>query len=338
MTKLVLSLNGVTQGEYELNKERFTIGRKPENEIQIDNLAVKAGDLTLEGKVAFDAEEPTLWRASLATLRFGRSNLSASLRNLDGGGYEISLEGKQLDIEPLLLGNDPEPREVPSKEGKDSPPLIVNVNVDKVRIGPSAGLGPVEARGRYDGVRWQSVLLEGEVGNGRVLRVSFVPEDDGHRLEIHSEDAGRTLRALGWSDKMEGGILAVSGKRASVDAPLAGGFKLTGYKLSKAPALARLLQVASLTGIFDALGQRGLDFVSFDGTFEYRDGSLTIADARAYGSSLGITVEGSIDLDDDSADLRGTLVPAYTVNQVLGKIPILGPLLTGGKDEGVRNK
>jgi pSer/pThr/pTyr-binding forkhead associated (FHA) protein len=40
MAKLVLSLNGVIQGEYELNQERITIGRKPENEIPIDNLAV----------------------------------------------------------------------------------------------------------------------------------------------------------------------------------------------------------------------------------------------------------------------------------------------------------
>jgi pSer/pThr/pTyr-binding forkhead associated (FHA) protein len=40
MAKLVLSLNGAIQGEFELDQERFTIGRKPENDIQIDNLAV----------------------------------------------------------------------------------------------------------------------------------------------------------------------------------------------------------------------------------------------------------------------------------------------------------
>lgn len=40
MAKLVLSLNGAVQGEFELDQERFTIGRKPQNEIQIDNLAV----------------------------------------------------------------------------------------------------------------------------------------------------------------------------------------------------------------------------------------------------------------------------------------------------------
>src|SRR3990172_13282366 len=40
MAKLVLSINGAIQGEYELSQERLTIGRKPDNDIQIDNLAV----------------------------------------------------------------------------------------------------------------------------------------------------------------------------------------------------------------------------------------------------------------------------------------------------------
>ena len=38
--KLVLSLNGDMQGEYALDRERMTIGRKSDNDIQIDNLAV----------------------------------------------------------------------------------------------------------------------------------------------------------------------------------------------------------------------------------------------------------------------------------------------------------
>ena len=38
--KLVLSLNASVLGEYTLDKERITIGRKPDNDIQIDNLAV----------------------------------------------------------------------------------------------------------------------------------------------------------------------------------------------------------------------------------------------------------------------------------------------------------
>jgi predicted component of type VI protein secretion system len=40
MAKLVLSMNGATLGEHPLDKERMTIGRKPDNDIQVDNLAV----------------------------------------------------------------------------------------------------------------------------------------------------------------------------------------------------------------------------------------------------------------------------------------------------------
>ncbi|MEE8320896.1 MAG: FHA domain-containing protein [Gammaproteobacteria bacterium] len=40
MAKLVLSMNGMVQGEFELDQERLTIGRKPDNDIPIDNLAV----------------------------------------------------------------------------------------------------------------------------------------------------------------------------------------------------------------------------------------------------------------------------------------------------------
>jgi len=40
MAKLVLSFNGETVKEYELDKEILTIGRKSDNDIHIDNLAV----------------------------------------------------------------------------------------------------------------------------------------------------------------------------------------------------------------------------------------------------------------------------------------------------------
>ena len=47
MAKLVLSLNGAIQGEYTLDQERITVGRKPDNEIQIDNLAVSGKHCTV---------------------------------------------------------------------------------------------------------------------------------------------------------------------------------------------------------------------------------------------------------------------------------------------------
>jgi pSer/pThr/pTyr-binding forkhead associated (FHA) protein len=40
MAKLILSVDGTVLKEYSLTKERITIGRKPHNDIQVDNLAV----------------------------------------------------------------------------------------------------------------------------------------------------------------------------------------------------------------------------------------------------------------------------------------------------------
>lgn len=40
MAKLILSLDGMVIRDYSITKERTTIGRKPHNDIQIDNLAV----------------------------------------------------------------------------------------------------------------------------------------------------------------------------------------------------------------------------------------------------------------------------------------------------------
>ena len=40
MAKLILSMDGLVLKEIPLNKERMTLGRKPHNDIQIDNLAI----------------------------------------------------------------------------------------------------------------------------------------------------------------------------------------------------------------------------------------------------------------------------------------------------------
>ena len=40
MAKLILSVDGQVLKEFTLSKERTLIGRKPHNDIQIDNLAI----------------------------------------------------------------------------------------------------------------------------------------------------------------------------------------------------------------------------------------------------------------------------------------------------------
>jgi hypothetical protein len=89
-----------------------------------------------------------------------------------------------------------------------------------------------------------------------------------------------------------------------------------------------------LTGIVDALSGEGIGFARLDGEFAFDDPKLGIKEARASGSAIGITASGTIDVTAETIELSGTIVPAYAVNSLLGKIPLIGGVLTGGQRGG----
>ncbi|HIM45462.1 MAG TPA: hypothetical protein EYM34_04250, partial [Alphaproteobacteria bacterium] len=53
------------------------------------------------------------------------------------------------------------------------------------------------------------------------------------------------------------------------------------------------------------------------------------------GISIGVNASGKINLDNDQVDVRGTIVPVYAINSLLGNIPLIGDLLVGGEGEGI---
>jgi uncharacterized protein YhdP len=103
----------------------------------------------------------------------------------------------------------------------------------------------------------------------------------------------------------------------------------------RAPVLAQVLSLASLSGINSLLSGQGIPFARLNGDFTLADGKLAVTALRAYGGALGIKVDGTYDLTQNTLNLSGTLVPAYTLNSALGNIPVLGPLITGGEGEGI---
>jgi hypothetical protein len=69
--------------------------------------------------------------------------------------------------------------------------------------------------------------------------------------------------------------------------------------------------------------------------FTLTDRVVTLRQLRAHGGALGLTVAGSIDLHTSSMDLKGTIIPLYKVNTVVGKIPLVGDVLLGGTGQGL---
>ena len=111
--------------------------------------------------------------------------------------------------------------------------------------------------------------------------------------------------------------------------------KIYSFKLQELPALTKLLTLASLQGIADLLSGEGIRFNDFEMRFINKDKLMTIEEIYAIGPAISILMDGYIETDK-LVSLRGTLVPATTINKAIGSIPILGDILVGKKTgEGV---
>tara|TARA_Y100000590_G_scaffold373771_1_gene437800 strand:- start:1073 stop:3274 length:2202 start_codon:yes stop_codon:yes gene_type:complete len=111
--------------------------------------------------------------------------------------------------------------------------------------------------------------------------------------------------------------------------------KIFNFKVKDVPALAKLLSLASLQGIADTLTGEGIRFTDFEMIFSNEAKLMTIDEIYAIGPAISILSEGYIE-KDSLISLRGTLVPARTINRTISSIPLLGDILVGKKvGEGV---
>jgi len=62
---------------------------------------------------------------------------------------------------------------------------------------------------------------------------------------------------------------------------------------------------------------------------------LVIKRAIINGGAIGATAQGSLNTSNDQLNIRGTLIPAYGLNSLLGNVPLLGQVLMGGKGQGL---
>ena len=111
--------------------------------------------------------------------------------------------------------------------------------------------------------------------------------------------------------------------------------KLYDFKLKELPILTKILTLASLQGIADILSGEGITFDEFEMNFENSNNLVTIKEMYAIGPAISILMDGYVE-KNKLVSLRGSLVPATTINKAIGNIPILGKILVGKKTgEGV---
>ena len=85
----------------------------------------------------------------------------------------------------------------------------------------------------------------------------------------------------------------------------------------------------------DKMAEEGIRFTDFEMSFTNKDKMMNIQELYAIGPAISILIEGYVE-KDKLISLRGTLVPATTINRSIASIPLIGDLLIGKKTgEGV---
>ena len=266
---------------------------------------------------------------TIETLRYGETDIAGRVVS-DGDATRVSVRGASLDARPYFS-------RLTEEGAPEFGELVLDLAVERIVTTDDQQLTDFRARfetgtdGRHVGV------MEGTLSSGARMSFSLEPLEDKRRITVRSRDAGAVARTFGIYGNAVGGELFM---RAVVHddlpgAPIRGTIRIEDYRVINAPTLARLLTIATLTGILGELQGKGILFSRFEMPFTLQENILTIRDARTSGFTVGVNAEGTVDLETDRVDMSGTIVPAYTFNTLIDAIPVLGELLTGGEGEGL---
>ena len=101
--------------------------------------------------------------------------------------------------------------------------------------------------------------------------------------------------------------------------------KIENFKVINAPGMVQLLSLADLGGLADLAKGEGISFDILEITMNKSKDQIQISEMLALGPSISVLMEGY--QNQKITSLRGTLVPAKTLNNIISKIPVIGDII-----------
>jgi len=169
--------------------------------------------------------------------------------------------------------------------------------------------------------------------NEKIFVSAKTQKDNSIVTTFYSDRAKPFVRKYKFIKGFEGGNLDFSSTK--INNVSKSKLIIDNFKVQEVPVLAKILTLASLQGIADLLTGEGVRFTDFEMIYSNKDNVMTIDEIYAIGPAISIMMEGYVE-SNKLVSLRGTLVPATTINRTISSIPLLGDLLVGKKvGEGV---
>ncbi len=304
--------------------------------IAIPKFAIQTEDLIVEGAAYYGLEDRALNRIELSQITYGRTDMSGLLVPGTGDSWDANFTGPSLDLDPVW--DDIVYGDFTNSDQTFLADVSVSGQFDRVWLSDERGLDNlIAALAREDEI-WRTVYITSQADNGAPLEIKMTPSEksDGRIVTVWSSDAGEILRTFDLYDLMTGGELSLAGMvdDTQENSPFSGLLEIRRYRIVDAPTLTRLVSLMALTGILEALQGDGLAFEALKMPFDFTDGVIRLTDTKATGASLGFTASGVIYTHADVVDIEGTVIPIYALNSVLGNLPLIGGLFSGGEEGG----
>lgn len=248
--------------------------------------------------------------------------------------YLSSLTGKYFNATPLI--------EILMSTGGDEekinlPDFNLTAEVDNLLAKNNVRIKETKLSATYRDQDFTHVTFGGKLKDDKNIKVTVVPDKDNRKLEFTSDNAGEALRSLGMFNLGIGGDIQITADMVKHEhgISLGGHATITKFKVIESPGFSKLLEEKKFNKAQEELLKGGLSFDDFEMEFRTSNGVMEINKGKARGSSLGITIDGTVDQAYNEMNISGTLIPAYGINSLLSNIPLIGTILTGGKGQGI---
>ena len=272
-------------------------------------------------------------------INFNQISVKTSLNNEVNNDFTIQnkknilIKGQVFDAKNLLieLTKDSTNNKFLNKISKN-----IEIDFNKILKGTNFPINKFRLVGKINKGAFEKISAKSDFGENEHLDISLkrMENTNDKTLEVYSDLAKPLLSDFKFFEGLEGGDLnfkSTFGRELS-----SSNLTINNFKLNKAPALAKILSLADLKGLTDTLKGDGISFDTLSAKYNSDSSQMKIDEIFMIGPSISILIDGYVEKKSGLVSLRGTLVPAKTLNSLIAKIPVVGDILIGKKvGEGV---
>jgi hypothetical protein len=317
----------------------FVLNARRDGGSQLDDFVLDGSGVLVKGNVELSASGE-LEAARLSSFKLSPGDDMRVELDRTEGAYRVNVKGNVVDARPFLrafsTGAD-----VKTKEANDSKDFDLDLSANILAGYNDEAMTNATVKMSRRGSELRAVNVAGRFGRAQVAAQIAHRVGQASQVIVQSDDGGAFLRFADVYRRMSGGELVLS---ITPNEPVQlGMLEVQNFALRNEPALQRLLtqQPPAGTPGFDEravaarVDSENVPFTTLRASFVRSAGRFEVRDGIIWGNQIGIKLDGYVDFARDRADLAGTFVPAYALNNVWGKLPLVGPLLTGQRDEGI---